>query len=1016
MEIVNHDQAILASNLGGQTFGTEFNAMMFHTLTASLYKDKPRAVAREAIANAVDAQRERNFLFVECYDFENESITDQQKYDELIGQGFAPPNTGWEVHIPTDIEPWMSFKDNGIGLRVEQIIGEIVKKDSGEAVLNPNGSPLRKGGVYTTLFGSDKRENNRSIGAYGLGCKSPYSISDTFLVTSIVGGEKHKFLMYLSSNREPMVDWLTQDSNFNPTPELVDEPNGLEVRIDGIPVRMFQKLKISISEILQTFPKSEQPLINGGYYEFEPLEFEHIQDDFKVITKASYGSLFTNKFVVNTGGVVYPVDHDKYEEFGSMDIIFNYTNNKCVMLDMPLGTVAIPPSREEISYDDHTVKNIRGKLDILRQHIQGEMQVYLDMLSYRNVSTMVTVSNKLKSIVGLNAARLMIQERFKLLRSKINEQRDELGYSFEVTDEGTKVYFRVPEGLEYGLDYRCYFPHWKSHKYVTSSVDSAFNRSDELRLTESVNDGCVVILVDDNTSKPTLLNRINAIRGNYSGESDLKSEEKHMIIIGCDRLEGSKRIPTMEDLENLASRLSTVCGVDYMLSSEVNETFQKVKKELVVKNRISKDEVQRNVKVCKFDLESPSNVEHDSSRVMYVPEQFYENGDTEVAAPYYYMKEEEWNNRSATCNTVLCMKERSQHVTTILGTDRIFIVKGVRTQSIVKFNKSADAVLITAEDLHSICKQALKEEYEKSFLLCREMAEIGGKHLASRLPIEFNRLVSPISIKNWGLRSICGAYVLQYILGDRANLQKLLNILKNIEDSRDVEMFRLTHSIFSEPNSNAEQIVEIFDALGVDIKKLVNFISISHEINTDELLNPAGRWYHRHTEMSNLNCQTYLYKNSFSELKEFIGLWGELGYAPYLEDLEMINQFLKTVAFFGLSEILNGASENPFTGIDEKSIDNIGADVNKEIKKITSYVRKVFSNNQIGLETEKILQQLDVEDTINRLVLKATPFGRSGLPNALKERVMYLNRLFNRVNAVKYKIDESSFKPYVQGK
>ena len=105
------------------------------------------------------------------------------------------------------------------------------------------------------------------------------------------------------------------------------------------------------------------------------------------------------------------------------------------------------------------MKNIRGKLDILRQHIQCEMQVYLDMLSYRNVSTMVTVSNKLKSIVGLNAARLMIEERFKLLRSKINEQRDELGYSFEVTDEGTKVYFRVPEGLEYGLDYRCYFPH-----------------------------------------------------------------------------------------------------------------------------------------------------------------------------------------------------------------------------------------------------------------------------------------------------------------------------------------------------------------------------------------------------------------------------------------------------------------------------------------------------------------------------------------------------------------------------
>lgn len=1013
MEIVNHDQAILASNLGGQTFNTEFNAMMFHTLTASLYKDKPRAVAREEIANAIDAQRERNFLFVSCYDFETDTITDQTQYDELINKGYAPPKTGWEVHIPTDIEPWMSFKDNGTGLTVEQVIGNVVYTETGTVVRNPDGSPLRKGGVYTTLFGSDKRENNRSIGAYGLGCKSPYSISDTFLVISIVGGEKHKFLMYLNSNREPMVDWLTHDNEWNPTPELVQEPNGVEVRIDGIPMRMFQKLKISISEILQTFPESEQPVINGGYYEFEPLECETIYENFKIVTKASYGTLFTNKFVVNTGGVVYPMDHTKYEEFGSLDIITNFARGKCVMLDMPLGTVAIPPSREEISYDDNTVKNIRERLEALKTFIHEEVKVYLNSLSYGNVSTLFGVSNKLKEIVGAEAAHRMIDDRFKQIKADVKSQREDLGYTYEITSEGTKVYFKVPDKIEYRFDFQCYSPHYKSDKFVTLSADRCYNINEELRLTESVNGGAIIILVDDDTKKSTLLGRINAIRTNYQCETELTAD-KYMIVVGSDR-QNPSNIPTMESLESLASKLSAICGVDYLLSSEINDIFLTVKKELVAKNRISRDEVQRNVSVCKFDDNYPTHM-GGNSNVRFVPEQFYENGDADVVAPFYYMRQEDWDKRSSLCNNVMGEKRRCEGLIEILGSDRLFVVKGIRTQSFLKFSKSEDTVLLSGEDLHDACLKTLKKEYENSFDICREIVETNNDRISTKLPVEFVKLVSPISVKNWGLRSICGAYMLQYLLGQDEHVKRLNFILTRIELSLDQDKYKIVYGETSQPVGNAPQINEIMEVLGVDIKKLSNFINISHEINSDSLMNVAGRWYHRNAKLSYANCQTTMYQSRSTSLLDILELWCSLGYTPYQEDIEMISQFMKIVSFFNLGNVLSTSHPNEISlyHVDEYTIENIGADLDKETKKVKSYIKRIFSTNTLGIDANDILRKLDLEDSVVRVVKKATPFGRYSIPSGIRERATRLNSMFKKINLLSYKLDESSFKPYVQ--
>ena len=112
-----------------------------------------------------------------------------------------------------------------------------------------------------------------------------------------------------------------------------------------------------------------------------------------------------------------------------------------------------------------------------------------------------------------------------------------------------------------------------------------------------------------------------------------------------------------EDLKNLASRLSWLCGVDSMLSEATRRHALAKILELVVKNRISKDEVQRNVKVCKFDLESPVQRLKNMIASHVVPEQFYENGDAPLSCCLYYDAKKK-SGTMIRC-TVLSRKEKS---------------------------------------------------------------------------------------------------------------------------------------------------------------------------------------------------------------------------------------------------------------------------------------------------------------------------------------------------------------------
>ncbi len=97
----------------------------FETMSSRLYSDKIRAVQRELACNAWDAHI-------------------------AAGKQDVP----FEIHLPTDFEPWFEVKDYGTGMSHRDIVD-----------------------LFCTYFGTNKSDSDKFIGALGLGSKSPFCLT-----------------------------------------------------------------------------------------------------------------------------------------------------------------------------------------------------------------------------------------------------------------------------------------------------------------------------------------------------------------------------------------------------------------------------------------------------------------------------------------------------------------------------------------------------------------------------------------------------------------------------------------------------------------------------------------------------------------------------------------------------------------------------------------------------------------------------------------------------------------------
>ena len=285
------------------------SAKAFSILSSGLYANKIRAIVRELSCNAVDSH---------------------------VAAG--KQDTPFDVHFPSQLEPWFSIRDYGTGLTHEQVSS-----------------------IYTTYFESTKTDSNAFIGALGLGSKSPFSYTDNFTVTAIKDGKRGVYSAFINEAGVPSIALMM-------TEETTD-PAGVEVKFSVNDYWDFGKFRDEARHVYTYFKL--RPVTSGG----DTFEFREVSYETENIIPGvhSVADRYARDSKAIMGNIAYPIDVPNAEKnLGNLADLLN-----CGLeMHFGIGELDFQASREGLSYIPSTIDSIRKKLvalnDQLAKHIATE--------------------------------------------------------------------------------------------------------------------------------------------------------------------------------------------------------------------------------------------------------------------------------------------------------------------------------------------------------------------------------------------------------------------------------------------------------------------------------------------------------------------------------------------------------------------------------------------------------------------------------------------------------------------
>lgn len=252
-----------------------------------------------------------------------------------------------EITLPTAFKPDFRVKDYGVGMSLDDI---------------------RE--IYSKYGASTKDTDDEQIGSYGLGCKSALSIAPSFTITAIKDGIKNVVIM---AREEKTLGRITPVVQI-PT----DEPNGVEISIAiSSDYREFAQ---KVSQVFFTWEKGTV-LINGE----EPKDSMYNEDKYMPLGNDSYLSVasvdsyynqhygsdneavFRQGLIVNMGGIGYPVEAGHFNHLIELakrkgSVSPGKTKNHCLIVNVPIGSVDLIPSRESIQWTNRSSEFVATRL------------------------------------------------------------------------------------------------------------------------------------------------------------------------------------------------------------------------------------------------------------------------------------------------------------------------------------------------------------------------------------------------------------------------------------------------------------------------------------------------------------------------------------------------------------------------------------------------------------------------------------------------------------------------------
>jgi hypothetical protein len=288
--LLQRDNPILESTaeIKSTAYTLDITAATFELLFKKLYKNPITSLIRELISNAHDSHVE------------------------------AGSTKKIEVTAPTVLSSEFIVKDYGTGLSPENMVS-----------------------IYSRGFKSTRNTDNKYLGAYGLGSKSPLAYTDQYLVETRWHGTRYQYLIFMNEENIPN---LSEPLVTEPT----DEPDGLTVTLS---VR-----ERDISE----FTKATQQITSW----FDNIDTNVERTPYKKVADYSHGALYEHNpnlggpLLCRIGQVLYPLDLSQLE----VSYYWAKSHKGHIIINIPIGLIDITPNREDLSYTERTKKALKDAI------------------------------------------------------------------------------------------------------------------------------------------------------------------------------------------------------------------------------------------------------------------------------------------------------------------------------------------------------------------------------------------------------------------------------------------------------------------------------------------------------------------------------------------------------------------------------------------------------------------------------------------------------------------------------
>lgn len=430
-------------------FRIESSAKAFEILANNLYSDKISAVIRELSCNAADAH---------------------------VEAGIA--NIPFHVELPNNTNKQFRIRDFGLGLKLEQI------ED-----------------VFTVFFSSTKTTSKAYTGSFGLGCKTPFAISDEFFVNSYIDGLKYSFQCYKNEGI-PSIAFLKK--------EETTEKSGLEIII---------KLKIFIEKDWENKAKNiyeffhVRPILNKklSYFSESP---EHKSDD-------NWENTDSPGAWVVMSNVRYRIDANK------IGIKQQQNRSKGICYHVPPRSVEVTPSREELAYTEQTVNFISKFIAKVNQKFTDDIQKTI---------------NKYES-------KMKAQIEFIKFKNKFNEE-----YIFDSENSNANNFYWRGEPLSHTRDIKLVIDYpisidigmyFKISRYSANVKEKLFTKNPYHIGTDVSEDALVFMINDTKTSQEALRSWASRHQKNnnlYSFTAFVVKSQYEFILTDNNKINGSSVI------------------------------------------------------------------------------------------------------------------------------------------------------------------------------------------------------------------------------------------------------------------------------------------------------------------------------------------------------------------------------------------------------------------------------------------------------------------------------------------